>query len=166
MSELKKLSPAGIDAALAKAEHYRLLNEPAEADSICRDVLAVDPGNRRAHITLVLALSDRIGEEGGGVVAEAVRLLGELDGDYERAYYEGILHERHAKALLRRGAPGSGGEAYNQLRRAMECFERAERVRPPDNDDAILRWNTCVRIIDRFPHVRHVPEERVEHGLE
>src|SRR5258707_3747037 len=30
---------------------------------------------------------------------------------------------------------------------ALENFEKAARIRPPDNDDAILRWNRCVRLL-------------------
>jgi len=44
--ELKTLSPESVPRALAKAERYRLLNEPVEAESICLDVLAVDPQSR------------------------------------------------------------------------------------------------------------------------
>ena len=43
--ELKRISQAALPAALAKAERYRLLNEPEQAESICRDVLAVEPKN-------------------------------------------------------------------------------------------------------------------------
>src|SRR5438552_13132850 len=39
--KLKTISPEGIEAALSKAELYRFLHEPAEAESICQDVLAV-----------------------------------------------------------------------------------------------------------------------------
>jgi hypothetical protein len=31
----------------------------------------------------------------------------------------------------------------------MRCFERAEALAPADNPDAILRWNTCARLLDR-----------------
>ena len=37
-----------MPAALEKALRYRLLNEPVEAESICRDVLEVDPDNQAA----------------------------------------------------------------------------------------------------------------------
>jgi hypothetical protein len=35
------------------------------------------------------------------------------------------------------------------FRQAMDCFEKAEAIRPAGNDDAILRWNGCARIIQR-----------------
>ena len=54
MRELKPISTAAVPAALEKALRYRLLNEPAEAESICRDVLLADPGNQEALVTLVL----------------------------------------------------------------------------------------------------------------
>jgi hypothetical protein len=46
MVELKRLSAEGIPAALEKALRYRLLNEPAEAESICHDVPHIDPENQ------------------------------------------------------------------------------------------------------------------------
>ena len=60
MFELKPLSPDAIPQALEKAHHYRLLNEPAEAESICLDVLEIDPDNQQALVTLLLALTDRL----------------------------------------------------------------------------------------------------------
>ena len=30
---------------------------------------------------------------------------------------------------------------------ALQCFAEAEKIRPPGNDDAILRWNRCVRLL-------------------
>ena len=43
MFELKRLSADAIPAALEKALRYRLLNDPAEAESICHDVLRIVP---------------------------------------------------------------------------------------------------------------------------
>ncbi len=166
MFELKRLSPQGVEAALARAEHYRLLNEPHEADSICRDVLAVDAENQRALVVLILSLSDRIQEDGMVCVKEARSLLPRLEDPYARVYYEGLVHERQAKAMLRGHMPGSGGIAYEQIEQAMKCFEAAEAIRPAGNNDALLRWNTCVRLLDRFPHLRPQIEERVVHLLE
>ena len=54
--ELKMLSEDAVPRALAKAERYRLLNEPGEAESICLDALAVEPANQSALTTLLLAL--------------------------------------------------------------------------------------------------------------
>jgi hypothetical protein len=34
---------------------------------------------------------------------------------------------------------------------AMSCFAEAEKIRPAKNDDAILRWNRCVRILLSSP---------------
>jgi hypothetical protein len=157
--ELRPLSREGIPGALAKAERYRLLNEPAEAESICRDVLRVEPDEQKALVLLVLALTDQF--EGGpaGTPAEARRVLGRLRDEYERAYYAGIVAERQGKAWLRRGGPEADFAAYDLVREAMACFERAEAMRPPGNDDAILRWNACVRFLTRNPQLRPRPEE-------
>jgi hypothetical protein len=37
------------------------------------------------------------------------------------------------------------------IENAMLCFEQAEKIRPPDNDDALLRWNRCVRLLQTLP---------------
>src|SRR5262245_45631495 len=161
MFELKPLSPSAVPAALAKAERYRLLNEPTQAASICEDILRVDPQNAAARVALILALSDELdGPEPGAALSRARTLVAELPGEYERAYYSGILLERRALAQISKGAAGSGFLAYDGLREAMAWFEKAEALRPPDNDDAILRWNTCARVLMRNPHLRPRAEER------
>ena len=105
MSELKSLHKEAIPAALEKAMRYRLLNEPAEAESICLDVLKADPENQEAIVTLLLALTDRF-EKGYGVSdTQAKELLSRITSEYERAYYAGIFNERRAKAKLRQGTP-------------------------------------------------------------
>jgi len=159
MGELKRLSAEGIEPALEKVERYRLLNEPWEAESICRDVLAADPRNQRALIGLVLSLTDQFSRHGAPGADEVRRLLDGLDGEYQRAYYAGIICERQAKAQLARGNPGAGYAAHSSLRQAMEHYEEAERLAAAADDSALLRWNTCARMIDRFEHVRPPPEE-------
>jgi hypothetical protein len=161
MFELKPLSTNAVPAALAKAERYRLLNEPMQAASICEDILRVDPGNVPARVALVLALSDQLGGgEQAAVLTRAKSLLPGLPGEYERAYYAGILAERRALAHLESGKAGSGFTAYDGLREAMAYFEHAEAVRPPDNDDAILRWNSCARVLMQHPQLGPRDEER------
>jgi tetratricopeptide (TPR) repeat protein len=160
--ELKSLSPDAIPRALDKAERYRLLNEPGEAESICRDALEVDPDNQQALVMLLLALTDQFDEHGSSALSAAREVVDRLRDDYERAYYTGIIFERRAKAQLRHGTRGAGPRAYEWLRQAMEHFERAEAVRPPGNDDAILRWNTCARLIMGDPHLVPPPEETGE----
>ncbi|MHC4709597.1 MAG: hypothetical protein ACYTA3_04015 [Planctomycetota bacterium] len=158
MFELKALSKESVAAALEKAERYRLLNESWEAGSICRDILEADPENQGARIVLLLSLTDQFRTSGGEKVLETAREVVEgLRGEYERAYYSGIICERKAKAILARSSPGSGPVAYDWLRRAMEWYEKAEALRPPGNDDPVLRWNTCARMIMRDGSLR--PEE-------
>ena len=149
MFELKRLSPEAIPAALEKALRYRLLNEPAEAESICHDVLTIDPENQEALVMLLLAITDRFGKGYGVGVTEAQHVLTALRDEYERAYYAGIICERRAKAQLQQGYPGASHDAYEFLREAMTWYEEAEALRPPKNDDALLHWNTCARIIMR-----------------
>jgi tetratricopeptide (TPR) repeat protein len=165
MSDLKPLSEEAIPAALEKAMRYRLLNEPAEAESICLDVLRADPENQEALATLLLAVTDRFGKGYGVSDTQARELLGRLTSEYERAYYSGILAERRAKARLAQGTPGCAFQAYDAFREAMNWFEKAEAIRPPGNDDALLRWNTCARIIARNKLVPS-EEEKIEPPLE
>ena len=166
MSELKKLHKDAIPAALEKAERYRLLNEPAEAESICLDILAVDAENQPAIIALLLALTDRF-EKGYGVSdAQTKELLTRLKSEYDRMYYRGIVAERRAKVKLRQNTPGCRFQAYDLFQEAMEQFEKAEAIRPAGNDDAVLRWNTCARIIERNKLVPREEEERIELPLE
>ncbi len=145
MFELKPLHQEAIPAALEKANRYRLLNEPGAAESIYLDILAIEPDNQDALINIVLAMSDRFGKDYAVGDARVTEYLMRIRGDYERTYYTGIMYERRAKAIL--GKNGVG--AYEMFRQAMDCFETAEAMRPVGNDDAILRWNGCARIITR-----------------
>jgi hypothetical protein len=155
--DLKPISAESIPEALAKVERYRLLNEPSLAESICLDILTIVPNHQQALISLLLARTEQFGHE--MVAAKAREVLSRIEGDYERAYYAGIIWERSGHAHLRQGGPGSAAAAYHALREAMEHFERAESCRPPGNDDAILRWNTCARVIMRNPEIRPLPYE-------
>src|SRR5215468_5392827 len=147
--QLKKLSSEASPSALERAERYRLLNEPVQAESICLDILAVDPENQHALVVLLLALSEQFGENITEKLDRAWSILPKLNDEYQRAYYQGILLERQARHYMRSDAPGSNFSAYDLFREAMRLYERAERLRPPGNDEALLRWNTCARTITR-----------------
>jgi hypothetical protein len=160
--EIKPIHRDAIPEALQKAERYRLLNDPAQAESICRDILRLEPGNDSALVLIVLALSDQFTTDRGEKVALAAREYVErLPDEYRRLYYRGLVAERRARALLSRGM--TRRFAWDGLREAMALYERAEAVRPPGNDDAILRWNSCVRTIRRENLAPH--EEKPEPDL-
>jgi hypothetical protein len=108
------------------------------------------------------SLTDQFGDHASGAAQEADEILRRLGNDYERAYYSGIVRERRAKALLDRGGPGAASSVYEWLREAMSWYERAEALRPAGNDEAILRWNTCARILMRHPHLEQAGDERPE----
>jgi len=165
MFDLKPLSHSAIPAALEKAVRYRLLNEPGEAGSICQDVLRIDPENQHALVTLLLAITDRFGRGYAAGEAQAREVLPRLRDPYERAYYAGIICERRAKAYLQQGAHGAEFNAYECAREAMEFYEQAEAIRPAGNDDALLRWNACVRLITGN-QLKPREEERIEPALE
>lgn len=166
MSKLKRLSKDAVAGALAKVERYRLLNEPWEAESICRDVLEVDPGNHEAKVSLILALSDQFGAESAAHFDEATKLVDALSSEYDRTYYAGILHERKAKAIFERGGPGSGEVAYEWFVKAMDWYEKAEAIQPAGNQSAALRWNTCLRMMQKHASIRPDDAERQETMLE
>ena len=148
MYQLKKLTVEGIGNAMRKAERYRLLGEPCEAESICVDVLEVIPDNHEARVLLILSLTDQFRTDPSRA-PEAERLASKLEEEYERSYYSGLVAERLGKAQLTRSGPCSDDYANRALREAMAWYERAEAIRLPGDDDAILRWNTCVRTIER-----------------
>ncbi len=146
--ELKPIHAPSVGRALEKAEQYRLLNTPEQAESICLDILAVEPNNQRAITELVLSLTDQFVEHAASSrVRQAKQWVAKLEDEYARVYYEGLIHEREGRAYLSRGM--SSSFAYDSLRDAMDCYERAETLQPADNEDAILRWNSCVRTIQR-----------------
>lgn len=149
---LKPLSRDAVPAALIKAERYRLLNEPGEAESICLDILQVDPANRDATVMLVLALTDQfLNDSSSGAVSRAGELAAGLPDEYEQSYYAGIIRERLAKAILQRDRYGAVATAADWLRDAMTFYERAEAKRPAHNDDSLLRWNACARLLMHLP---------------
>lgn len=164
MFQLKPISRESIPAAIEKAERYRLIDEPGLAESICLDVLEADPQNAKAIIILLLAITDQFRTSSSGDVNRARQLLPRLQSDYEKIYYAGIICERQGMAILSR-MPGSQFAVYEWLTEAMEFFEKAEAIRPPGNDDAILRWNTCARQIMRH-HLKPISEKYVEPPLE
>ena len=155
--ELKSISEQSIPEALTKVERYRLLNEPSLAESICLDILAIVPDHQQALISLLLARTDQFHLHVDAKAAQEV--LAQIEGAYERAYYEGIVWERLGNARIRRGGAGAGASAFHALREAMGHYEKAISFAVPGNDDAILRWNTCARVIMENPEVRPLPDE-------
>ena len=145
--ELKTLSTEGVHAAFEKVEQYRLLNEPREAESICRDILDVESENQRALTMLLLSLTDQFRTARQGILEEARALVPRLADEHEKAYYAGIICERQGKAAFHRQQIGGGKVAYSWLRDAMESYERAEQLSLPGDDNARLRWNACARMI-------------------
>lgn len=164
MRSLKSIPESAIGAALDKALRYRLLNEPAEAESICLDCLAVDPENQQALVTMLLAITDLFDEEYLDAFHRAKAVLPQLAGKYERAYYEGMIHERWGKTQSLRKVPLNAVTGW--YLHAMHCFERAEALAPPDNPDAILRWNACARWLERYSEVEAPPEHDLTRDVE
>ena len=154
--DLKSISTESVPKALEKAERYRLLNEPSLAESICLDILAVSPSHQQALISLLLARTDQFGY--GATMKSAEEVLMRIEGAYERAYYTGLVWERQGHAYIRQRGHFSHANSYHALRQAMEYYEQAAALRPQGNDDAILRWNACARVLMQNPEVRPMPD--------
>ena len=165
MFKLKSISTEGIPEAIGKAERYRLLNEPRLAESICLDILEADPDNNEAVIIMLLSITDQFSRSSSAGINEAKQLVTKLKSDYDKFYYSGIICERQGKAVLNKDSIGSHFTAYEWLREAMEFYEKAEAIRPSNNDDSILRWNTCARLIMRS-NLKPRGEDRMEPLLE
>jgi hypothetical protein len=144
---LMPISQDGIPGALSRAERYRFLNEPWQAESICRDVIAIEPANQTALILLVLSLTDQFERID---TREARQVAAQLEDEYNRAYYAGIVNERNAIAVFRQNPDyRSRRQVYTLIQTAMEFYRQAQAIQPPANDDSVLRWNACVRFLER-----------------
>lgn len=164
--KLKPISREAIPRAVQKAERYRLINQSWAAESICRDILEIDPTNQQVLVMFVLALTDQLADDHGRIMMAVREALPRITDSYQRAYYTGIASERSGQALMHRGGMGSGAMAYEALRDAMTWYERAEGIRPAGNDDAILRWNTCARLINGNSQLGPQAEPTYEPALE
>lgn len=157
--DLKPITREGVAAALQKAHRYRLLNDSVAAESICLDVLAVEPGNVEAIVTHVLSITDQFGGGNSGDLARAETAVAGLVDPYANAYYHGIICERWAKSIVMRRVPRAGEMAFAWVEKALAWYAKAEALRSPSNDEAILRWNSCVRMLQRDPSLRSREEE-------
>ncbi len=160
---MKPLGGKNIDAALDKADQYRALNEPDEAESICRDVLTEEPANQRGLRTLGLALTDMFDTAWTRYFDEAMKVFEKLTSPYEVAYYTGVGWERCAKAEL---AHGQANNAAHSFEMALSLFEKAAELGPKDSPDPVLRWNRCVRAIALHPEVARAQKGAHRHEFQ
>lgn len=159
MSELKVIHVEAIPRALELAERYRLLNEPEQAASICHDVLAIDPENATAVRSLFLAVTEQFAHRRGTKLEEAEKIAGRMQTEYDRVYHSGVACERWGRAKLQTGEHASMAASW--IHQAMDLYARAEGIRPAGNDDAILRWNACARLLDHLPERKDAEHERM-----
>ena len=159
MPEPKPLPAEFIQQALDKANHYRLLNEPRLAESICLDVLAVDPGQQEALVVLVLAISDLLERRQNVGVRDARQYIERIEDKYKRAYYHGVVCERRGLTILRAARPLYRHYAYDWLMEALEHYADAEKLAPEGSGEVILRWNTICRIFDAYPKLGPMPDD-------
>ncbi len=163
---IKPITREGVAPALAKAHRYRLLNDSVAAESICLDVLGVEPENEEALVMHVLAITDQFAAGHAEDRARAGVAVAQLRDAYKNAYYNGVICERWAKAVLQRTVPRGAEIVYDWIDKAMTWYAEAENLRAPGNDEAILRWNTCARILSRHAHLRPREIEAWEPSLE
>lgn len=162
MPELKPISKDAIPQALEKAKHYRLLNEPWQAESICRDILRAESNNQKVLYTLILAMTDQFEGKYKKSLKEAKEMVSKLTDDYQSEYCLGLIFERQARAAFKRKTPRAGFMAYEYLGRALEHYKNAEEASPENNEDSILRWNTCIRFIQQH-NLKPAPEKEQRH---
>jgi len=163
MVALKTITPQSVPSALEKAKRYRLLSEPEEAESICKDILAVVPDHQEALITLLLAVTDKFNEFGlQPLFEDAKEIVERMDSSYCKFYYTGIIYERRAKFHFKQDGPGSGAVAYDWFSKAMHQYSQALAGCDPDNQDAILRWNSCARFINSHKELKSFDTDRSE----
>ncbi|HVV17250.1 MAG TPA: hypothetical protein VHH90_08615 [Polyangia bacterium] len=141
---LRRINSETVLVALERARSYRLANDPQQAESICLDILAIDPAHHEALTTLILALADQFSTR-SDLFERTRSLAAGLHDEYERLYLSGLIAEREARAISPRGL--GAGFARGLLLTAIELYERAEAIRPANNIDSILRRNGCLRIM-------------------
>lgn len=163
--ELKRLAKESLPAALERAKHYRLLNDPGPAESICEDILAIDPGNQEANRIRLLSICDRLESAGSAGMRLALECARQLDSEYAREYYQGLVFERSARVALRQRMPQHMHTCYEHLQDAMAHYQRAEQIAPSSNDEALLRWNHCLRIMRANPALSPAPKEHYEPSM-
>ena len=111
-------------------------------------MLAVDPKNQQNLRVLILAISDQFASVGTRTgKKEVLAHIRELESEFERLYYSGLIAEKEGRACLTRSHAAQ--EAYHGFCDAMEWYEKADRKSPSGNEDAKLRYNTCLRTIQR-----------------
>lgn len=145
MLEPRNIPKETVEVALKQAQHYRLLNEPALAESICRDIIAVDDRNQPAWVTLLLSLSDQFEEKRAIALDQAKEVLEHFKDEYHRYYYGGIIQERWARAQKKLGVPHESVDSW--MRSAMSSYMMAEELAATNDPNPLLRWNTCARFL-------------------
>ncbi|WP_428086116.1 hypothetical protein [Candidatus Thioglobus sp.] len=137
-----------ITTVLDKARQYRSLREPDLAISICIDVFAVDFENQQALVIYILALTDQYSHQHAKLQPKKItEAIARLTSKFHRTYYAGIFLERKARALLKN--PMSQSFAYEGLMEAAAQYEAAQKIAPAHCSDPILRYNSCLRTIEK-----------------
>jgi len=165
MFELKAIAEGDASQALALAEASRAAGDADVSESICLDLLELEPDNQEALVLLLLARTDQFKRGLPRSVERAREVLPRLSGEYERAYYGGMICERQARYVLGQRGKRSGFVAYDWFRYAMELYEESARL-APEKLESTFRYNSCVRTIERNRHCQPDDDDAMEHGIE
>ena len=163
--DFKNLESADLDAALAAAQASWAELRAEETESICLDILELDP-NHRSTLDLLLRCRIELLKKGlPQSVARAQELIPQLDSDFDQAFYSGMIREAQARYLLEKRGRATSGVAYSWFRHAMDDFAAASnldagRVEPK------LHWNACLRTLENNPQCVPPPEDGEDHGIE
>lgn len=146
--KLHDIHADAIKKALKKAKQYRSLLEPEMAESICLDILHIDEKNQDALVIYILALTDQFHHAERQTQVKVIqKAIKKLASQYQRHYYTGLLNERRARFLI--SQPMSHSFSYDYFIEALQNYQQASEIKPENNDEAILRWNSCIRIIEQ-----------------
>ena len=141
-----------------------MLNEPGEAESICLDILETDPENQPALITLLLALTDRFSKGYGVSDTQANHCSRGSRANTSAPTTRGFWPSAGPRRNSRRDTPGPV-ITPTMIVRSDAAVREGRNVRPPGNDDALLRWNTCARMMAKNKLAAR-DEDRTEPVLE
>ncbi len=136
-----------IPNVLKKAKQYRLLLEPDLAISICIDIFAIDANNQEALIIYILALTDKLSNGCKVTDKKILDTIAKLSTKFYKDYYTGIFLEKKARAMLKNTM--SKSFAYAAFMQAIKAYKQAEKLADKDCSDAILRYNSCLRTIEK-----------------
>lgn len=101
---------------------------------------------------MILALTDQFPDGAHPQAAvEAEKAAARIQDEYKRLYLSDIIRERRGKAMLAAAVPARHGRRRNGCVKRCRATSVRKPLRPAGNDEAVLRWNTCARLLMTIP---------------